>query len=242
LNERPDSPDNRIAELESEISRLQKSLRKAELNALQFQINPHFIFNTLNAVQQIAMMEGAEKTSEFLDNFSKLLRYNLKKIDQTSTIKEELENVRSYIYLLKARYGDWIQVLFDIDQDVNNIEMPALVFQPLIENACVHGIGDSRSGVGITLRISNDTDTVRVVIEDNGAGMSSELIREALSISSTNGSLHEEDGHATGIGLKNVIRRLRLFYRASDIVNIESSVGNGTRVILSLPAISLVER
>jgi two-component system, sensor histidine kinase YesM len=217
------------------IAWLEQALANARLHALQYQINPHFVFNTLNAGQQIAMMEGAEKTSEFLDKFASLFRYNLKNSGTAVTLKEEIENVRAYAYLLKARYGDWIQVSFFVDPNVPNIKMPSLVLQPLVENAFVHGIGSISDNNGeIRIHVINSRCHIKISIEDTGEGMSEDLIREALE-NPPDQVVYSDTERVPGIGLRNVIKRLRLFFGENDIAKIESYPGSGTKITLVLP-------
>lgn len=226
---------NKIIKLEEENAALRKSLSDLELHTLQFQINPHFIFNTLNAGQQIAMMEGAENTSEFLDKFASLLRYNIKKIDNPVTLMEELENVKSYTYLLKARYKDWIKVIFNIQLNIPKLTMPALIFQPLIENAFIHGIGDlEREGI-ISITVRRSKEGVQVIVEDNGKGMSQETIKEIFVESKNHSETVKFSEKSAGIGLRNVVKRLNLFYKRRDLVRIFSDADNGTRIVFTLP-------
>jgi sensor histidine kinase YesM len=111
---------------------MERKIKEAELKALQSQINPHFLFNTLNAAAQLAMMEGAEKSAEFIENVANLFRYNLKKLDSTVTLKDEIENVKRYIYILKTRFGDKIDFKLDVEEEVLDLEMPCMILQPVV--------------------------------------------------------------------------------------------------------------
>ena len=215
--------------------KMKNLLKNAELKALQSQINPHFLFNTLNAGVQLAMMENAEKTGVFLEKMSDLFRYNLRKMDTPVTLGEEIENVYAYIYLLQTRFGDLIKYEFYIDEDAIDILMPSQIIQPIIENACIHGINDMETLGKICLRVKKTDNIVQVIIEDNGKGMDSKTIQEICSLDSDNSSNKDKSGHTTSIGMANVIKRLKAFYGQEDVIEIISEVFKGTSVILKLP-------
>ena len=205
-----------------EKSHLQQLLREAELHALQSQINPHFIFNTLNAGMQLAMFENAERTSGLMGNLSRLLRYNLRNLDVPVSLREELETCRSYIAILKTRFADLLDFREDIDPDSVDIIMPGLIIQPILENAWIHGISRKAEGGSIILMTRRTGDEVLVSIRDNGLGTPPEEDQEA------------KQGHASGIGMSNVAARLRLFYGRDGIIRISSVAGEGTVVSLQL--------
>lgn len=215
-------------------------LKDAELQALQSQINPHFIFNTLNTGAQIAMMEGADKTCYFIENVANLFRYNLKKLDRAVSLREEIDNIGTYIYILKTRFTDRIQFIEEIQPDMPDIEMPCMILQPIVENAFIHGIGNMEAGGIISLSVESHTNSVEVTVSDNGAGMNQEKVDKLLGIGqkeapSQVGVMESKKGHTTGIGMGNVISRLNLFYGQDNIVTIDSAPGKGTSVRLRIP-------
>jgi len=210
-------------------------LKNAELKALQSQINPHFLFNTLNAGVQLAMMEGADKTGVFLEKMSELFRYNLRKMDTPVTLGEEIENVYAYIYLLQTRFGDLIKYEYYIDEDALDIIMPSQIIQPIIENACIHGINDMEVGGKICLRVKKVKDIIQVIIEDNGKGMSQKIIEKICNLDDEKLANKSKRGHTTSIGMGNVIKRLKAFYGIQDVIEIRSEAFKGTSVILKLP-------
>jgi len=222
--------DEKLANL-----KMKNLLKNAELKALQSQINPHFLFNTLNAGVQLAMMEDAEKTGIFLEKMSELFRYNLRKMDTPVTLGEEVDSVYAYIYLLQTRFGDLIKYEYYIEEDVMNIVMPSQIIQPIIENACIHGINDMEVGGKICLRVKKVDKVVQVIIEDNGKGMDSKTIREMCESDLEKPSKKDKSGHTTSIGMGNVIKRLKAFYGKEDVIEIISETSKGTCVILKLP-------
>lgn len=216
--------------------KMKNLLKNAELKSLQSQINPHFLFNTLNAGVELAMMEGAEKTEVFIQKLSELFRYNLKDMDRPVTLREELQNFNAYAYILKTRFGDSINFETDIDEKVLSRQVPAMIIQPIVENAIIHGIGDMESGGRIIFTIKGCENTIKVAVEDNGRGMDKKIIQDILNFKGTQIENAEKSmGHLTGIGLKNVIQRMRIFFNVQDVMEIVSAKGRGTVVILKIP-------
>ena len=226
----------RFKEQEMQYLIMKNHLKETELQALQSQINPHFIFNTLNAGAQLAMMEEADKTCLYIECFANLFRYNLRKLDKPVTLKEEIDNINNYIYLLKVRYTDRIEYYQEIDERVANYTMPCMVLQPLIENAFIHGISELETGGKIILRVLDQNEFILIEIEDNGKGMSKDKIEQILNDSDENQSEKEITavGHTTGIGTKNVIKRLKNFFDSDDIFSLESRQPGGTRIVIKI--------
>ncbi len=224
-----------IHELVREIkdqSELDQLLKEMELKHLQNQINPHFLFNTLNTISKMAYLENANATSRLIDSVAALLRHSLDEIDKEVTLKEELEIVEDYFRIQKTRFSERIQFVTKIDETCLAIEIPRLTLQPLVENAFIHGIESREEGGRITIQVKQTQNEVIVEVSDDGEGMSGVEIQRLLSLVE-----RKEDhvGHSTGIGLTNVIRRLQLFYQKSDVVEIESEVGQWTTIRLFLP-------
>ena len=224
--------ESRLMEKEVQNLKMQTLLNKAELQSLQSQINPHFLFNTLNAGVQLAMMEDADKTSCFLENLAAVFRYNVRRLDTEVTLYEEMHNVKAYIDLMKVRFGDMIQFGVEIeDEDILQISVPPLILQPIVENACIHGIGEKEEGGSIVIHIFREGDHNLIEVVDNGMGMSEETINRIHQKALGEESFPEEDqkGHTTGIGINNVIQRLRILYKREDVIRITSIEGVGTR-------------
>ncbi|MBS2772856.1 histidine kinase [Anoxybacillus rupiensis] len=215
-----------------EILEKEKLVRELELKALQSQINPHFLFNTLNVISKLAYIEGAEQTSELTISTSNLLRYNLRKLDEPVTLRDEVAHAKEYFAIQKARFRDRIMFQLDIAEECLGQVIPCLTLQPLLENAFVHGIEGMEAGAVIRLSVRQKRDRIHVVISDNGTGMEEEVRQAILQSSSYSFS---KKGHSTGLGMANVLRRLRLFYGTEDIVDICSAPNKGTSIILMLP-------
>ena len=132
----------------------------------------------------------------------------------------------------EIRFGDAIRFEYDIDPDLLDIKVPPLIIQPLVENATIHGIGHLESGGVIKISLEKRGDAVRIGVEDNGAGMDEETRQKILKCQSPDCN---ETGHTTGIGIYNVVQRLRLFFSCEDVVDVESAPGRGTKVVLKIP-------
>ena len=213
---------------------MENHLKEAQLKYLQSQINPHFLFNSLNAGAQLAMMEDAEKTGIFVQKMADFFRYNVKKGEEDATLEEELDAVDNYIYILNVRFAGDIHFEKEVDETVENIRIPSMILQPVVENAVNHGIRDIEWEGKINLSVHRQEENVEICIRDNGKGMTEAQIKSVLEGS----SMQEEDrGDSTGIGMNNVISRLELYYEKKNLVEIYSDgPGKGTEVILNLPA------
>ncbi len=224
------------AEVENENLRMKTLLRNAEYQALQAQINPHFLFNTLNAASQLAMMEDSPETEKFLNRLALLMRHNIRKLDLPVTLAEEMENLENYLYIITIRFGD--RVRFDVraEADLAGVTIPPMTLQPLVENALLHGLKDREEGGLVSVRIRQpEGECLGVEISDNGIGMDRELIERILADGEGLESSQPEETGQSGIGLGNVIHRLQLYYGVQDVVRINSTPGQGTVVLLRLP-------
>lgn len=212
---------------------MESHLKDAQLKYLQAQINPHFLFNTLNAGAQLAMMEGADKTCLFVENMADFFRYNIKKISQDASLEEELKLVDNYIYILNVRFVGEIHYHKEMEEEFQYVRVPSMILQPIIENAVNYGIHNIEWEGKINLRVYRKEHHLCISIQDNGIGMSLEKIREVMR-----GEVKEKSfsGNSNGIGLMNVINRLRYYYNAEDVLEIKSDGENkGTEVIIYIP-------
>jgi sensor histidine kinase YesM len=214
-------------------------LKDAQLKYLQAQINPHFLFNTLNAGAQLAMMEGADKTCLFIENMADFFRFNMKSFNQDSTLRDEIKLVDTYIYILNVRFSGKIKFYKKIDESVLDVKVPSMILQPVVENSVNYGIRDIDYEGRICLEIDRVPGAIRITIFDNGAGMEQATIDRILSQSIKNGNIDREVSltrDSNGIGLGNVINRLKLYYETEDIFYIHSDGHNkGTTVTMLIP-------
>ncbi len=224
------------AQLEHELQQNKLLLQESQLLSLQSQINPHFLFNTLNTLSKKAYLDGAEETSDLLVSVAGLLRYNLKRLDRSVTLFEEVVVLQQYMEIQHARFTDRLNFHMDIDEACLQLDIPGLTLQPIVENAVIHAIEPEVDGGNIWFRVIDEGERVRIEIEDDGMGMPKEKIKQILDE-----KFILNEGHSTGIGFSNVVKRLRLFYGLDDVMTIDSIEGNGTKVILKIPKVRRIE-
>lgn len=212
---------------------METHLKEAQLKYLQSQINPHFLFNSLNAGAQLAVMEDAEKTCIFVERMAEFFRYNVKKGSEDATLLEEVEAVENYIYILNVRFAGDIHFTKDVDESVLNCRVPSMILQPIVENAVTHGIRNIEWEGTISLVIAREPEGICIRVKDNGKGISPERIAQVLSGEAQS---EEDQSDSTGIGMYNVISRLELYYERKNLVEIFSEGENqGTEVVITIP-------
>ena len=212
--------------------RMEAHIKDAELKYLEAQINPHFLFNTLNAGAQLAMMEGADRTNEYIQKMAEFYRYKIHGGSQETTLEKEITLVDNYIYILNVRFSGDIHYEKDVES-LPDVRMPDMILQPIVENAVNHGIRNIDREGRIKLSVFADGEGRTVIrISDNGVGMSPERIEEVLKYEIKS----DESKGSNGVGLKNVISRLELYYGSRDIMKIESEgQDKGTCISIYLP-------
>ena len=212
---------------------MEAHLKDTQLKYLQSQINPHFLFNTLNACAQLAMLEGADRTYTYVQNVADFYRYNVQKKDGVATLAEEIGLVDNYIYIINVRFSGEIHFIKEIEEGVTDVPMPAMILQPLVENSINHGLRDVEWEKKIWLSVYRENNRICVSVRDNGIGISPEQTQSILNNDLNGNGLQE---HTTGVGLRNVIGRLRLFYNRDDVMEITSTgSGMGTEVAVFIP-------
>lgn len=210
--------------------KIQNEKRKAEIFALQMQINPHFIYNTLSSIKWLVWQENKTKSSEVIDAFISLLRNTISNKKEMITISEEIENLKNYVLINHVRYGDKINVNFFIIPECEKYIIPKLILQPFIENAFFHAFTDMDSG-SIHVFVNKKDNLLICEIVDNGIGMTDEELNNIYS------GNHKKNNNFTSIGINNVNDRIKLIYGEEYVVNITSQPNKGTIVKLSVPAI-----
>ena len=214
---------------------MENHLKDAQLKYLQAQINPHFLFNTLNAGAQLAMLEGADRTNEYIRNMADFFRYNVKKDNEVVSIADEIGLVDSYVYILNVRFSGDIRFRKVIDETLLNVRVPSMIIQPLVENSIKYGTHEAEDGGErgeVVLSLYKKEDMACIEVSDNGPGMQAETIERILAREKSAGTEYDE---TKGIGLNNVISRLDLFYDSREGIDIISNEGEGTRIIIKIP-------
>ena len=219
----------RIAALLEEKYRLGQEIKNLELKALQAQINPHFLYNTLDLINWMAVRTNTPEISRVVEALSKFYRLSLNKGDDTITIANELEHVRAYVEIQNMRFDHCIRLVIDVPPEILEYKMVKLVLQPLVENSIIHGIleKDQESGV-IQITGELDAGTIQLYVTDDGVGMPPEKAARMLIDAST-------DEHH-GYGVKNIHERIQLNYGLKYGLSYQSEPGKGTTVTITIPA------
>lgn len=221
------------------IYREQITRKEAELKALQSQINPHFLFNTLESINWMAQLNNVPEISNTVSDLSTLLEASIGRDDRLITIEEEFMYIDKYIDLLKRRFEDRISLNKEVDPKVLYVKIPRLLIQPLIENAVYHGVEDSRGKGIITLTASIRGDLLIIEVIDNGNGIpTEELAKLNKGLEMDNDTYFKSLGNKKNksVGIDNVNRRIKLFYGEKYGINLESKLNIYTKVSVTLPA------
>ena len=212
-----------------QIVSIEKEKRTAEIHALQMQINPHYMYNTLASIKWLAWQQDTKKTTEVIDAFISLLRNTISNTDEFITVEQEIRNLENYVKINQVRYGDHVKVEYYIPAQCMELRLPKLILQPFfVENAFFHGFPEGRTGcIQIFARL--EERYLRFDIEDNGVGMNAETLMSLKQKEKIKGE------HFTGIGVNNVDDRIKMIYGMDYGINIVSKEESGTTVTIKIP-------
>ena len=231
----------RLDELIDRQNTMQLSTKQAEFLALQNQINPHFLYNTLESIRGDALAAGVSSIADITEALSTFFRYTITETRNLVTIGEELENVNNYFVIQQYRFGDKLTMNVNFRDDRNDIlkiQCPKLFLQPIIENAIFHGL-ERRSDHGLlTIDISKVDQELHIDVSDNGVGIPEDRLKElnrSLARVSVGAIVEDESGKKGGIALKNVCRRIKLLFGEQYGLHMSSIVGIGTKAEVVLP-------
>lgn len=225
--------NNMLEHIEELIGQLVKEemLKKdAELEALQYQITPHFMYNTLNSIKYAAILKGEKEIGGLVEDFVELLQASINKKGTFVTVAEELHFLENYVSLQRVRYEGKFTVEYQVEPDASGCFLPRLMLQPLVENAILHGLDMKNDNSQITVTARTEDDTLYVSVKDNGRGMTKEQIESLLEPKK-----EKKTSGLSGIGVVNVKERLHLYYGEAGGISYESGSG-GTTASLYLPA------
>lgn len=214
--------------MESEVAK-EEEKRKSELRALQAQINPHFLYNTLETIIWMSAGGKTEEVVQVTSALAQLFRTSLSQGESDITLAVEAENIESYLTIQKMRYKDKLSFQLDFPEELKKYPIPKLILQPVVENAIYHGLKPSPQGGKIEITARQNQDKLIITIKDNGVGMSTQTLQSLLSENSES----KMDSH--GIGIKNVNERIQLIYGSEYGLHFESTLGIGTTVTIVLP-------
>jgi len=221
---------------ELEVIRMEQLVKEAKFEALQSQINPHFLFNTLNTISRTAMFEEADTTMRLIQSLSNLFRYKLRSDSNLIRLDEEIQIIQEYIYLQKMRFKERLVFEIEYDELSKNVMIPIFSLQPIVENAIIHGIEPKVEGGKVSIKIHSHKDkkdlVTTILISDSGIGMSDERLDEVRSFELLN---------KNSIGIGNVYHRFMLTYGEQTNIWISSCQGEGTCVEFSFRKDSFYE-
>lgn len=200
--------------------------QKAQLKTLSAQINPHFLFNTLNSITRMAFLEDAQNTKEMTYCLSDLLRYNLKQTEEFPTIGSEIANIRRYLHIQDIRYNDRIHHYIDISSQINDCRIPSMLLQPIVENALIHGLEPKIEGGSIYITSEVNCNHIKILIRDTGVGIKPKKLKDFFM---------ENLKSNTGLGIRNSHQRLQGYFGSDYGLKITSRENVETVVEIKLP-------
>lgn len=210
-----------------------------DLMALQSQINPHFLYNSLECIRGLAIIENSPEIAKISENLSNFFRYSINMKQDTVTLREELENVKNYINIQQFRFQDKFSIHYIVDDPADTILdyfIPKLTLQPLVENALIHGLKDTLSGGDIKIQIEKQHNDILIHITDNGKGIEqNRLIEIQNALADIELSQLSSNKRNNGVALLNVHHRLQLLFGYSYGLEVKSAAGLGTRMIVRIP-------
>lgn len=217
----------KIQQLMEKVRQEEISLRKTELNALQAQINPHFLYNTLDSIAWMCEEERNKEAVDMVNALARLFRISISKGHELIPIEKELQHAESYLKIQKFRYKSHFDYMFHVEEGCLKYLCNKITLQPIIENAIVHGLDMEDYGL-ITICVHEKGETIILVVEDNGVGMQQEFCDELI---------HKDSGDKSGIGIKNVNDRIKIYFGEQYGIKIYSELDKGTKVEISIPKI-----
>ena len=221
----------RIKVLMSDLVAEHNAKRKSEFDTLQSQINPHFLYNTLDIIVWMIENENSDKAVNIVTALAKFFRISLSKGKNIITVKDEVEHVRNYLMIQNMRFKNRFEYSIDVDEKVLSYSSLKLMLQPLVENAIYHGMEFMDGDGEIDVKVFKEDDSLYFTITDNGLGMSEDMVETLLSkdfVPSKKGS---------GIGVKNVNERIKLYFGSEYGLKVESEPDEGTKITIHLPAV-----
>lgn len=219
-----------IDNLISEVKKEEQIIAKNELEIIQAQINPHFLYNTLDAVSALALIEDNENCLKMTQALGNFYRNSLNSGLDLISVQDEMECIESYITILNMRYDNKIHMTYDVEENIKELEILKLILQPIVENAAHHGIRNKK-GIGtISIKAYRDEDEIIFIVTDNGLGMSEDRIQEIVE-----GKIQKEK---SGFGLYSSAQRISLYYGIKKPITITSEIGNGTEITIRVKVIN----
>lgn len=208
--------------------------QQAEYKALLLQINPHFLFNTLELMSSLSMQQRTGDTVKVIESLGKMMRFSLRISEDLVPLQEELTYLKHYVSILQIRFGERLHISTQEEGDMDSRQMVKFILQPLVENAVKYSFLH-QTIAKVVIRVYSEPEQVRLIVEDNGPGIAEELIQRLYAESLSSQFDHILNTGSRQIGLRNVLARCQLYYGGRFSFTIESSQGQGTRIELILP-------
>lgn len=225
----------RIKNLMNEVVDVERNKNELELEVLHAQINPHFLYNTLNTIRWMAKIKNENSISEAIVALVKLLRVSISLGKSKITLKEEIEYIENYLLIQKLRFNQMFEINYDICEEHNNIYIPKLILQPIVENSLIYGIDEAEETKGILnihIYTKDGGDYIEIIVEDNGPGIEADILTNILKNEKSINKFNK-------VGLNNINQRLKMYFGNEYGLNILSISGVGTKVIIRVPSNSI---
>lgn len=204
--------------------------KEAEIRALEAQINPHFLYNTLDAINWMAIEKDEHEISNMLKSLAQILRYSVNKSNGIVKLREDIEWLRKYIYLQQTRFNYSFECILEVDESILDCNVHKLLFQPFVENAIIHAFEQITAGGILRLTLTGMEAVINISIEDNGKGMEEATVKALNALNSDNIS-----PKGSGLGIQNVFQRIKMYYGENGRWNVVSKPGEGTIICIQIP-------
>lgn len=212
--------------------------KQAELTALQIQMNPHFLYNTLDCIKGIALVRKVSEIAEIANSMSKILKYSIKSEDVVF-VKQEISSIKDYLKIIQIRHQNRFEINVNVEDSINDFQIPKMILQPIVENAIFYGLErSSKSGI-LWIEGRRDENTLRFVVENTGVSITNEKVEELMrafenSINADKGVMFSQK---SSIGLMNINKRIKLLYGESFGISINRRIEGGTKVTVKVPVV-----
>lgn len=235
-------------EYESEKFSIEKECMSKVLNkqmqyqALQSQINPHFLYNTLDSIRGEALIVGNDSVAVMTERLSKFFRYCISNKGNIATIRDEINNILDYFFIQEYRFGDKFHLVTEVEEGCDQYKLPKMTLQPIVENAIFHGLERKKDGGTVSIKVFETEKNIKIQVSDNGMGIEEEIlnkINENLRRTEEEGVKEEPGGsyEKTGIALQNVNDRIKLHYGSDYGIVVHSTKYLGTDVMVLIPKV-----
>ncbi|CAG5086157.1 Two-component sensor histidine kinase, ATPase/histidine kinase/DNA gyrase B/HSP90 domain protein [Thermobacillus xylanilyticus] len=218
----------RIDELVNKVQRSELLRKESAYKALQAQVKPHFLYNTLETIRMLAEANDDREVAELAYSFGQFMRYSLSSDHEQFRLSDEVRNIENYMKIQKTRLGSRLTYSISVEADIRQIPCPQFILQPLVENCIVHGLSTIRRKGAIAIRITDDDNRVRVEISDNGAGMPEQRLEEIRRLLNNRLDIKEFSTQDSGLGIYNVSERIKTYYGEDSRLEVDSKPGEGT--------------